>query len=138
MIETLLQTGLLKVLPTFIVWMFIFYLVCKVCDFLTGILKSLKTGGTGYRSSKMRDGIIKWVAELIAIVFVVGIDLLLGLNFLLCGFTLSLFIFKEGGSLVENLGQCGVDLPDSVKGKLEIFNVNKTNQLPIDRDNNVA
>lgn len=130
--EILLQTNLLKTLPTFIVWMFIFYLVCKILDFTGGILKCFAKNGTGYRSAKMRDGIIKWVAELIAIVFVIGIDLLLGLNFLLCGFTLSLFIFKEGGSIVENIGECGVELPNAIKDKLEIFNVNSTGKLPID------
>lgn len=132
--EVLLQTNLLNQLPKFIIGMFIFYLVSKVLDFGSGILKCFTKNGTGYKSSKMRDGIIKWVAELIAIVFVIGIDLLLGLNYLLCGFTLSLFIFKEGGSIIENLGECGVELPDAIKDKLEIFNVNKTNKLPIDVD----
>ena len=132
--EVLLQTNLLNQLPKFIIGMFIFYLVSKVLDFGSGILKCFTKNGTGYKSSKMRDGIIKWVAELIAIIFVIGVDLLLGLNYLLCGFTLSLFIFKEGGSIIENLGECGVDLPDALKDKLEIFNVNKTNQLPIDMD----
>ncbi len=130
--EVFFQTNLLKQLPTFVVWMFIFYLLCKVLDFGSGILKSLRKGGTGYKSSIMRDGIIKWIAELIAIVFVIGIDLLLGLNFILCGFTLSLFIFKEGGSIVENVGQCGVELPNVIKDKLEMFNVNKTGKLPIE------
>lgn len=132
--EVLLQTNLLDQLPKFIIGMFIFYLVSKVLDFGSGILKCFTKNGTGYKSSKMRDGIIKWVAELIAIIFVIGVDLLLGLNYLLCGFTLSLFIFKEGGSIIENLGECGVDLPDALKDKLEIFNVNKTNKLPIDMD----
>lgn len=134
MMEIFFQTNLLKQLPLFIVGMFIFYLLSKVLDFGSGILKSLRKGGTGYKSSIMRDGIIKWIAELIAIVFVIGIDLLLGLNFILCGFTLSLFIFKEGGSIIENVGACGVDLPDALKEKLEIFNVNKTNKLPVDTE----
>lgn len=120
-----IQTGLLKLLPVPIISMIIFYFSCKIFDFGSGILKSLKKGGTGYRSSKMRDGIIKWIAELIGILFVTGLDLLLGLNFLLCGFTLGLFIFKEGGSIIENLGECGVELPNVVKEKLEIFNTNK-------------
>ena len=68
--EVILQTGLLKLLPGFITGMVIFYFACKIFDFASGILKSLKKGGTGYRSSKMRDGIIKWIGELIAILFV--------------------------------------------------------------------
>lgn len=128
--EVLFQTNLLRQLPAFIIGMFLFYLISKIIDFGSGILKCLKKGGQGYKSSIMRDGIIKWVAELLAIVFVIGIDLLLGLNYLLCGFTLSLFIFKESGSILENLGECGVELPDALRDKLEIFNVNKTNKLP--------
>ncbi|MDU0323857.1 MAG: phage holin family protein [Clostridium butyricum] len=128
--EVLFQTNLLRQLPVFIIGMFLFYLACKIIDFGSGLLKCMKKGGQGYRSSIMRDGIIKWVAELLAIVFVIGIDLLLGLNYLLCGFTLSLFIFKESGSILENLGECGVELPDALRDKLEIFNVNKTNKLP--------
>lgn len=128
------QTGLLKLLPVPIISMIIFYFSCKIFDFGSGILKSLKKGGTGYKSSIMRDGIIKWIAELIGILFVSGIDLLLGLNFILCGFTLSLFIFKEGGSIIENLGECGVELPSAVKDKLEIFNTNKNNDLPTNKE----
>ena len=132
--EFILQTGLLKLLPKPIVYMILFYLACKIFDFTSGILKSLKNGGTGYKSSIMREGIIKWVGELIAILFVSGLDLLLGLNFLLCGFTLSLFIFKEGGSILENLGECGVEFPDAIREKLEIFNTNKHNELPTNKE----
>lgn len=123
--DIILQTGLLKILPRFITYMFIFYFGCKFLDFGSGILKCLKSSGTGYKSSKMRDGIITWIGELIGILFVLGLDLLLGLNFILCGATLSLFIFKEGGSILENLGECGVRLPNIVKDRLEIFNTNK-------------
>lgn len=123
--ELILQTGLLKLLPTPITYMLLFYFACKFFDFTSGILKCLKSGGTGYRSSKMRDGIIKWIGELIAILFVMGLDLIIGLNFILCGATLSLFIFKEGGSILENLAECGVNVPDVVKERLEIFNSNK-------------
>lgn len=132
--EFILQTGLLKLLPKFITYMLIFYFACKFFDFASGILKCLKNGGIGYRSSKMRDGLIKWIAELIGILFVTGLDLILGLNFILCGFTLSLFIFKEGGSIIENLGECGVELPNVVKERLEVFNSNKNNELPVNKE----
>lgn len=124
--ELILQTGLLKLLPKPITYMLLFYFACKFFDFTSGILKCCKSGGTGYKSSKMRDGIITWIGELIGILFVLGLDLLLGLNFILCGGTLSLFIFKEGGSILENLAECGVNMPDGIKGRLEIFNSNKS------------
>jgi len=123
--ELILQTGLLRLLPKPITYMLLFYFACKFFDFTSGILKCCKSGGAGYKSSIMRDGIITWIGELIAILFVVGLDLLLGLNFILCGATLSLFIFKEGGSILENLAACGVNLPDEVKERLAMFNEKK-------------
>lgn len=127
--EVILQTGLLKLLPLPIAGFLIFYFLCKVLDFATGILKCLRTGGTGYKSSKMRDGIIKWVGELVAILFVLGLDILMGLNFILCGMTLSLFVFKEGGSIAENLKEMGVELPDAIGDKLEILNTKKKKEI---------
>ena len=115
-----LQTGLLKLLPSTVMWMLLAYLGFKCLDMLLGILKAWKNNN--YRSGKMRDGIVRWVAEIVAIVFVVVVDMVLGLNFYLCGFTLSLFVYKEAGSILENLIECGVELPTAVKEKLEVFN----------------
>lgn len=118
-----IQTGLLKILPQTVAILLIAYLGCKVIDMLLGVLKSWKNAN--YKSRKMRDGIVRWIAEMVAVVFVIGIDLVLGLNFYLCGFTLSLFIYKEAGSICENLAECGVELPNIIKDKLEIFNSDK-------------
>lgn len=118
-----IQTGLLKILPQTVAILLIAYLGCKVLDMLLGVLKSWKNAN--YKSRKMRDGIVRWIAEMVAVVFVIGIDLVLGLNFYLCGFTLSLFIYKEAGSICENLAECGVELPNIIKDKLEIFNSDK-------------
>ena len=102
------------------------HLVIKVLDFATGLLKAWKNGD--YKSSKMRDGLIRWIAELIAIVFVILIDILLGLDFYICGLTLALFVYKEAGSIIENLGQLGVDLPLILKDKLEVLNQDKKSE----------
>ena len=115
-----LQAGLLKLLPTTIMWLLLAYLGFKCLDMLLGILKAWKNNN--YRSGKMRDGIVRWIAEIVAIVFVVVVDMVLGLNFYLCGFTLSLFVYKEAGSILENLTECGVEMPLAVKEKLEVFN----------------
>ncbi len=66
------QYGLLVLLPRTIVVLFFTYLVCKVLDMLLGILKTCKNGG--YRNRKMRDGIIRWRAEIVAIVFIIIMD----------------------------------------------------------------
>lgn len=118
------MTGLLTLLPKALTILFLLYLGCKAADFLLGILKTWKNKNT-YKSRKMRDGIVRWVAELVAIVFVIGLDLVLGLNFILCTATLGLFIYKEAGSIIENLSECGVELPAILADRLEVFNPNK-------------
>ena len=118
------MTGLLNIFPIGIAILFIFYLGCKAIDFILGILKTWKNRNT-YKSRKMRDGIVRWIAELVAIVFVIGIDLVLGINFILITGTLSLFIYKEGGSILENLQACGVDMPTFIADRLEVFNPSK-------------
>ena len=116
------KEGLLSLMPTAIVGLFLFYLFSKATDFGTGLLKTFKNKNNGYKSRIMRDGIIRWIAEFIALVFVMGLDILLGLNFIISYATLGLFIYKEAGSILENLVECGVNLPPIIKDKLEIFN----------------
>ena len=122
-ILNLLENGLIDYLPKTIVIMLITYLAIKILDFLSGLLKTWKI--KNYKSSKMRDGLIKWIAELIGVIFVILIDMLLGLEFYLCGLTLALFVYKECGSVIENLGQLGVELPNILKEKLEVLNKEK-------------
>ena len=121
--QEILQMGLLKLLPATIVYMLLGYLVIKALDFVLGLLKTWKN--SNYKSSKMRDGIIKWIAELIGILFVMLLDYVLGLNFYVTGFTLALFLYKEAGSILENLAECGVNMPKILKEKLEILNLEK-------------
>ena len=120
MLNLVSNTGLLSWLPTSVSTFLLAYLGVKIIDMLLGLLKAWKNHN--YRSSKMREGLVVWIAEMIAIIFVIGIDYVLGLNFMLCGFTLALFIYKECGSVLENLTECGVELPSAVAEKLEVFN----------------
>ncbi|MFD2446370.1 phage holin family protein [Bacillus sp. CGMCC 1.16607] len=116
----MLDIHLLNLLPKPIQYALLFYFLVKVLDFITGLLKTWK-GVKKYESRIMRDGIIRWIGELVGIVFVFAIDLFLGLNFYLTGFTLALFIYKEGGSIMENLKAIEVDLPGEVKEKFKMF-----------------
>lgn len=115
-----LRGELLNLLPQGMVWMFIFYLVCKVADFALGILKSWKN--KNYKSRIMREGVIRFIAEIIGVIFVIGADLLLGTKFMLTLMTLGLFIYKEAGSIAENLAECGVTLPGVIAERLEVLN----------------
>jgi len=116
-----LHVQVLDLLPKIIKTMLMVYFVVKVLDFASGLLKTWK-GVVDYQSRLMRDGIIRWIGELVGIIFVLTVDIVLGLNFYLTGFTLSLFIYKEGGSIDENLKAIGVSLPDVVSEKLKTFN----------------
>lgn len=109
-----------EILPILIRNMLVFYFLVKVLDFASGLLKTWK-GVSPYKSRVMRDGIIRWLGELLGIVFVLALDIILGLNFYLTGFTLALFIYKEGGSITENLKAIEVILPKEVSEKLKSF-----------------
>ena len=124
-IEQIKNNPILSLVPTTIVYLFIAYFVFKCMDFLTGLLKTWKKVSP-YKSAIMRDGIIRWIGELVGIVFVLALDLLFGLEFYLTGFTLALFLYKEGGSIAENLKALGVDMPGIVDESIEkLPNINK-------------
>ena len=115
-----------KFIPEAVSWLLVFYLGIKTIDMILGILKAYKN--KNYRSRKMRDGIIRWIAELMAIAFVLMLDMFLGLKFTLIGLTVALFAYKEAGSIIENLGECGVTLPSIISEKLEVLNTEKKNE----------
>ncbi|MFR7936336.1 phage holin family protein [Clostridium perfringens] len=115
-----------KFIPETISWLLVFYFGIKTIDMILGILKAYKN--KNYRSRKMRDGIIRWISELLAIAFVLILDMFLGLKFTLIGLTVALFAYKEAGSIIENLGECGVTLPSIISEKLEVLNTEKNNE----------
>ena len=126
MLTAILSKGLLSILPTAITNMMLAYFIFKILDMALGLLKTWKNGN--YKSRKMRDGIVAWIAEMVGICFVLFIDIILGLNAMLSGVTLALFIYKEAGSILENLYECGVELPKIVSTRLEVFNTEKDNE----------
>lgn len=119
-IEQLKNNPILKLLPPTILYMFLAYFAFKCMDFITGLLKTWKKVSP-YKSAIMRDGIIRWIGELVGIVFVLALDLLFGLEFYLTGFTLALFLYKEGGSIAENLKALGVNMPGIVDETLDQY-----------------
>lgn len=77
-------------------------------DIITGYLKAIKNKKIS--SSVSRDGYIKKVGYLVALLFGFVVDLILGLNIFLKG-TALVAITTEGISIYENLGEIGVKLP---------------------------
>ena len=118
------QITLLEVFPQAIKMMMFLYLFLKVLDFATGLLKTVKYKNT-YKSAKMREGILIWITELLALAFVMAFDMVLGLQYYLTGLTIALFVYKESGSLVENFQALGVTLPSAVDEKIESINPEK-------------
>lgn len=86
------------------------FLICGVFisfDIITGYLKAIKT--KNINSSISRDGYIKKIGWIIAILLgfvikvIIGIDLFIVLTCLVC-------VATEGISIYENLGEIGVNL----------------------------
>lgn len=115
-----MEFNLLEAIPAYELNMLYVYFVLKAMDFISGLLKAWKNNN--YRSRKMREGIIRLLAEFVGIILCVTIDLIMNLNFYLTLLVFVSYITKEVLSILENLTECGVDLPIQIKEKLEIFN----------------
>ena len=110
----IVQGFIQNIFPHSLLIMVYLYLFLKLLDFITGLLKTW-LGIRPYKSSIMRKGIITWIAEMVAISFVVAIDFALNMNFYLTQLTILLFLYKESASIFENLGMLGIDIPDYIK-----------------------
>lgn len=102
------------------------FILCGIfifTDVLTGYLKAFKT--KKINSSISRDGYLKKVSWLIALIFGFVIDYLVGTQLFLIG-TAVVCVITEGISVYENLGELGVSLPftkyfEKVKDNSEII-----------------
>ena len=101
------------------------YLVFLLMDFATGLMKAYKV--EGFKSRKLRDGVIRVITELMAIIFSGVLDSAFGLNILMVA-TKTLLVFKEAISIVENFGILGVELPDILKNKIQDLNPQKNQE----------
>lgn len=79
-------------------------------DILTGYLKAIKL--KKINSSISRDGYIKKIGWVVAIIFGFTLDYILNISLFLKG-TAVITIMTEGMSIYENLGEIGVKLPFS-------------------------
>lgn len=87
------------------------FLLCGIfvfTDILTGYLKAIKF--KKLNSSISRDGFIKKISWIIALILGFAIDYFVKVNLFLVGSSI-VCITTEGISVYENLGQLGVKLP---------------------------
>lgn len=109
--------------------LFMIFFGAIVTDFITGVLVAAKQGKL--KSRTCSNGMFRSIGECIVLVIFILIDRLVpGLSLILSTFILG-FVFKEGLSIVENLVQLDVWVPDSIKQMLEV-GVNKVNSKEVE------
>lgn len=101
------------------------FCIILIADTIAGMVKGFTTGT--YESKKFRTGLFKKTGYMLAIILSVQLDRLLGDTGALRGALLFCFITNEATSIVENLGEIGVPMPDAVKNAIAILR-NKSDQ----------
>lgn len=111
--------------------LFMVFFGAIVIDFITGVLVAAKQGKL--KSRTCSNGMFRSIGECIVLVIFMLMDRLVpGLSLILSTFILG-FVFKEGLSIVENLVQLDVWVPDSIKQMLEV-GVNKVNSKEVEQN----
>ena len=111
--------------------LFMIFFGAIATDFITGVLVAAKQGKL--KSRTCSNGMFRSIGECIVLVIFMLMDRLVpGLSLILSTFILG-FVFKEGLSVVENLVQLDVWIPDSIKQTLEV-GVNKVNSKEVEQN----
>ena len=111
--------------------LFMIFFGAIVTDFITGVLVAAKQGKL--KSRTCSNGMFRSIGECIVLVIFILMDRLVpGLSLILSTFILG-FVFKEGLSIIENLVQLDVWIPDSIKQMLEV-GVNKVNSKEVEQN----
>ena len=95
------------------------FCIILVADTIAGMIKGFATGT--YASKKFRLGLCKKCGYMLAIILAVQLDRLLGDTGALRGALLFCFITNEATSIIENLGEIGVPLPDALKNAIAVL-----------------
>lgn len=94
-------------------------LIAIVLDYVSGLIKAFVTKNL---SSKIGvRGIIKKVSILLVVMLAVLIDRVTGETGAIRTLVIYYFVANEGLSVLENLGQAGVPIPQSIKKALKVM-----------------
>lgn len=94
-------------------------LIAIVLDYVSGLIKAFVTKNL---SSKIGvKGIIKKVSILLIVMLAVLIDRVTGETGSIRTLVIYYFVANEGLSILENLGQAGVPIPQSIKKALKVM-----------------
>lgn len=92
-------------------------LLAIVFDYISGMIKAYRTKTISSRIGF--QGIIKKVGVLLIVMLGVLVDRVTGNTGAVRTLVIYYFVANEGLSVVENLGQAGVPIPDSIKKALK-------------------
>lgn len=95
-----------------------------IVDTVSGMIKGFSTGT--YESKIFRRGLWQKSGYMLAIVLAVQLDKILGNTGALRTALLFCFIANEGTSVIENLGEMGVPIPDPIINAIAVLK-NKSN-----------
>lgn len=94
-------------------------LLAIVFDYISGMIKAYHTKTI---SSKIGfQGILKKVGVLLIVMLGVLVDRVTGNTGAVRTLVIYYFVANEGLSVIENLGQAGVPIPDSIKKALKVL-----------------
>ena len=102
-------------------------LVLKGADFVLGIVNAFRNNE--FKAKIMKEGLLLWIAELLALTVVMVFDSAFNLNSILITPTVSLFILKEYSSVNSNLNLLGIQLPNIVELTINKLLKNKNSRL---------
>lgn len=95
-----------------------------IMGILTGVkLKSKKTENGAVESRHIIKGLIKKIGILLLYFFVNIIDFYLNEK-IISTFTISFILGSEGFSIIENMGLCGVPIPQKLRDIIEVLKNN--------------
>ena len=95
-------------------------LLAIVFDYISGMIKAFHTKTLSSRIGF--HGILKKVGVLLIVMLGVLVDRVTGNTGAIITLVIYYFVANEGLSLIENLGQCGVRIPSSIKKALKALN----------------
>lgn len=110
--------------------LFLIFFVAIIADFITAILVAAKFGRL--KSRTCSNGMFRSIGECIVLVMLIFIATYVpGCGLLFSTFVVG-FIFKEGLSIIENLIQLDVWIPESIKRMLSVY-VNRVDNYDCDK-----
>lgn len=109
------------------------FVVCMVADILTGVTKAFVN--KDFSSKRMRKGFATKFGYIIVIVLATHFDKLMPEDYpILRAIAVWFYIAVEGSSVLENLAQMGVPIPNAVIERLDVVKHKSGNKAELDEN----